>query len=202
MPIAMNVFARSEQDLYSNPFAQPKPERSFDSIIAELQAIRKNQAATKLVAAVYSLRGEIESFLDDARTAKREDFEAKHEASILAVREAEKKLTAAKRETFASLQSYTALDSKAMTAGKRASDLDYEFSQLNLALLTKAEKADWAEKRAKANKRAQETTMEASLAAESHNRLVLEESDARKALNAAISAAEEIAREIKRLSKS
>ncbi len=128
-------------------------------------------------------------------------MEAKHEALILAVRDAKKKLTAAERETFASLQSYTALDGKSETAGKHASDLDYDFSQLNLALLTKAEKAEWAEKRAKANKRAQETTMEASLAAESHNTLVRQESDARKALNMAINAAEEIAREITRLSK-
>jgi hypothetical protein len=100
MPPTMNVFARTEADLYGSTIKPQKQEKSFDQLASELFKAKLSIESAELWSRLQTLRLEIVEFLAADDTAKVLELEQKHEAAILAVREAKKKLAAAGHQVF------------------------------------------------------------------------------------------------------
>jgi hypothetical protein len=178
-----------------------RPDKSMDALAAELFQVKLSPESAQLLSRLHSLRAEISEFLDGARSAKVEELEAKHEAAIVAVREAKRKYSAASQQVFRALQEHTRLEGVAQNAGRRLGDVKYEFSQLSTALMTKAEKAAWSEKIATAQRKAEQAMVDESAAQTHYNNLLRQEGEAEIAHNQAVSVATGIANQIERLTK-
>jgi hypothetical protein len=178
-----------------------RPEKSMDALAAELFQVKLSPESAQLLSRLHSLRTEISEFLDGARSAKVEELEAKHEAAILAVREAKRKVTAVSQQVFEARREHTRLTGEAENAGTRLGDLKHEFRQFSTALMTKAEKAKWEAKIVNAQAKAEAATMAVSMAHETHNNLLRHERKTEIAHNEAVGVATGISNQIERLSK-
>jgi hypothetical protein len=198
MPRTMNVFATTEEDLYRDPFEKPKPSRSVDSIVAELNSVQSPEA-NQLRNQFWQVEAEIEKLLAAHKTEKIAQLEDKLENAILASRKLQRSFASAKDETFKALQEYTRLEGVSTAASNKHEALTHEFKQKTL--LTKSEKAEWAEKIAAAKQRAESTFLAESNQQSVHNNLVYREVEAAKALQESVNVVNDIQREINRLSK-
>ncbi len=107
----MNVFARTQAELYQDPFKQQQPERSFESLLKELFALKPlTQENADMMARASAIKQELIDTLAGARSAQVEQLEAKHEASILAVREAKRKFSAIAQQAFEARKEHTRLE--------------------------------------------------------------------------------------------
>lgn len=194
----MNVFAQTEEDLYRDPFTPVKSQRSFDSILAEFNNIRSAEA-DQLRAQFWPVQQKIVELLERHRIAKLQELEEKHEAVILESRKLQKAFSTAKDESFAARQQHARLESVSTAVANKHEALIHEFKQQ--ALLTKGEKAQWAERIAAAKKRAESAMLAESNQATLYNQLVYREMEAAKALTESVNAANDVQREINRLSK-
>jgi hypothetical protein len=198
MPVNMNVYAQTEEDLYKDPYAKPKPKRSFDSLIEEFNSVRSAEA-TELRNQFWQIEAQIETLLAAHKAEKLLLAEEKLETAILASRKLQKEFSAAKDETFKARQEYARLEGVSEAASNRHEAMADDFKQKSL--LTKSEKAEWVEKIAVAKQRSEATFLAESNQQTVHNNLVYREAEAAKAYTDSVNVVNDIQREINRLSK-
>jgi hypothetical protein len=198
MPRTMNVFATTEEDLYRDPFEKPKPSRSVDSIIAELNSVQSPEA-NQLRNQFYEIQAQITELLAAHKTKKIAELEDKLENAILASRKLQKAFSAAKDETFEAFREYKRLERVSIKTSENHDNLTHE--RKALTLLTKSEKAEWADQIAASKQRAEATFLAETNQQMLHNNLVYREVEAAKALQESVNVVNDIQREINRLSK-
>jgi hypothetical protein len=193
-----NPYATNLDEMYTEP-APPVPEKSLDTLLAELLALKPlTQDAANLLGTLASLKAELVEHVADAKSVKLEHLETRNEELILNARKLEKVFKSAKQETFTALQEHARLEGVSATAAKRLEGLHDEFDKQTL--LTKAEKQEWSEKFQKAKQRAYQTLLDESKQHEVYNSLVRVEAEAGKSYVEAVDAANDIAKQIARLS--
>ena len=200
MPRTMNVFPTTEDDLYKDPFPKSQPTRSFDSVIAELSAI-KTAEANELRNQFWQLESQIVEMLSAHRVAQIADLEPKQHQAILAARKIAAQVSAVDEKIFASLQEHAKLNSKAIAATNNLELLQHKARESDPRMQTKGEKLVQREAISLAQKKAEDTTLAESRHLEKHNLLVFELRELRGKHAEAVRDAQELGREIERLSK-
>jgi hypothetical protein len=192
-----NPYATNLDEMYTEP-KPPAPEKTFDALIGELAGYKLSQESAQLIAQFHQFKSEVAEHLATVRGGKIEELEVKQEELILAARKLQKAFKSAKLETFAALQEHARLEGVSATAAKRLEGLHDEFDKQTL--LTKSEKQEWSEKLQRAKQRAHQTLLDESKQHEVYNQLVRHEGEAGKTYVEAVDAANDIEKQIARLS--
>jgi hypothetical protein len=117
-----NPFATTMDEVYSAP-KPVQPERTLDEMIVELGGFKLTPEFGAFAARYHDLKTEVAEHLALTRSGKLEQLEDKHDAAILAVRQAKQALGLAAQERFKAEQEHLRLSNAYSNAVGRVNDL-------------------------------------------------------------------------------
>jgi hypothetical protein len=198
--LEMNVFAKTEEEMYTRP-AQAKAARSIDSVITELNQVRSEEAA-HLRSQFYTAFNQIVELLTDDRAVRIASLEEKRDDLIVVARKAGHEAFIMDKQTIInSLQEHAKLKAVATSAANKVEQLQYEAKQSNPRLMTRFEKLERDKALSEAQEKAESTAMAESLFSEEHNRLLPKLRELKAKHSEAVNAVTVVSEEIERLQR-